>query len=240
VRSDQAGPFFMQQRDDEVYSSAPMLRLLDEQLRVLRPGLQRCAGTHGLALDALCHHEPPDLPMLGCWTSLASRNQHYDGDLLAAAGEPLPFVDEAFELVLVRHALEVAPQPVALLHELIRVLAPGGTLVLTGVHPMGGWSAWVRWRTHGKTPVLQMPWRLGQQLARAGMLIEQVQRIGSVWPGSGVARRNPANALGGGYVLVARKHKQPLTLLRLRPKPVRAPANGQLSPSARRNLTPDS
>lgn len=229
---------FMQQHDDDVYSSAPMLRLLDEQLRVLRPGLQRCFGTHGLALDAFRQHVPPALPLLGCWTSLALRNQRYAGDLLAAAGESLPFVDDAFELVLVRHALEVAAQPAALLHELIRVLAPGGTLVLTGVHPVGGWSAWVRLRTHGKSPALQMPWLLGHQLERSGMLIEQVQRIGSVWPGSGMARRNPANALGGGYVLLARKRRQPLTLVRLRAKPVRVRANAQLSPSVRRNSNP--
>ena len=111
----------MQQRDDEVYSSAPMLRLLDEQLRVLKPGLQRCAGSHGLALDAFRQHAPPALPLLGCWTSLALREQRYEGDLQAAQEASLPFVDDAFELVLVRHALEVASRPAVLLREVIRV-----------------------------------------------------------------------------------------------------------------------
>ncbi|WEN14005.1 methyltransferase domain-containing protein [Rhodanobacter sp. AS-Z3] len=225
----------MQQRGDEVYSSAPMLRLLDEQLRVLTPGLQRCAGTHGLVLDASCCRVPPALPLLGCWTSLALRNPHYEGDVQASASEPLPFVDDAFELVLVRHALEVAPHAADLLGELVRVLAPGGTLVVTGVHPLGGWSAWVHLRTQGKSPSLQLPWRLRLQLERNGMLIEQIQRIGSIWPHAADTRSNPASPLGGGYVLVARKRRQSLPLVRLRPLPGRVPANGQLSPSVRRN-----
>lgn len=228
----------MHQRDDGVYTSAPMLRLLDEQLRVLKPGLQRCSGTHGFVLDAIRCHAAPVLPMLGQWTSLALRGQRYAGDLRAAADEPLPFIDDAFELVLVRHALEVAPQPLALLDELIRVLAPGGTLALTGVHPIGGWSAWVRMRTHGKSPALQLPWRLSHRLEGAGMSIEQTQRIGSIWPGTGSVRRNPASSFGGGYVLVARKQRQPLTLLRSGPRPLRVPASSRLSPSARRGLNP--
>lgn len=228
----------MRQRDDEVYSSAPMLRLLEEQIRVLKPGLQRCAGTHGLALDALHCRPPPALPLLGCWTSLALREQRYDGDLAAAADEPLPFVDDAFDVVLVRHALEVAPHPAALLDELVRVLAPGGTLALTGVHPLGGWSAWIHLRRHGKSPALQLPWRLRHQLERAGMFIEKIQRIGNVWPGTLAARRHPAGLLGGGYVLVAHKRQQPLTLLRLLPARGRVPAPGQLSPSARRHSIP--
>lgn len=227
----------MQQRDDEVYSSAPMLRLLDEQTRVLKPGLQRCAGTHGLLLDASRRHSPPALPMLGSWTSLVLRSEGYGGDLRAAADESLPFVDDAFELVLVRHALELAPQPEALLGDIIRVLAPGGTLALTGVHPLGCWSAWFRWRARGRSPALQMPWRLRRQLEREGLVIERICRIGSIWPGAGVSRRNPASVFGGGYVLVARKHKRPVTLLRSRSPQMRVPAGGQLSPTARRGAS---
>lgn len=233
----EAGPVFMQQPDDEVYSSAPMLRLLDEQIRLLKPGLQRCVGTHGLLLDASCQRAAPGLPMLGCWTSLALRSDGYRGDLLGLADEPLPFVDDAFELVLVRHALELAPQPVALLDEIVRVLAPGGTLALTGIHPVGGWSAWLHWHARGRLPALQMPWRLRGQLQRAGLMVEQVQRFSSVWPGAGAARENPASLLGGGYLLVARKRQRPVTLLRSRPPQMRVTAGGHLSPTARRGAS---
>ena len=225
----------MQQRDDDIYASAPLRRLLDEQTRALKPELQRCFGTHALLLGASLDDVPPALPMLGCWTTLHLENGRYLGDLQAAADEPLPFIDDAFELVLLRHALEVAPLPAALLDEAIRVLAPGGVLALTGVHPFGGWSPWFHWRVRGKSPALQMPWRLRRQLELAGLVIEQVQRVGSVWPGPTATRQTLAGAFGGGYVLVARKRRRLATPLRLRPAPVHVPANGRLSPGTRRS-----
>ena len=152
-----------------------------------------------------------------------------------AADEPLPFIDDAFELVLLRHALEVAPLPAALLDEAVRVLAPGGVLALTGVHPFGGWSPWFYWRMRGKSPALQMPWRLRRRLELAGLMIEQVQRVGSMWPSLAATRQAVAGALGGGYVLVARKRRHLVTPLRLKPAPVRVPTNGRLSPGTRRS-----
>ena len=228
----------MQQRGDEVYSSAPMLRLLDEQTRALKSGLQRCAGTHALLLDVSRGHAAPALPMLGCWTSLVLRRDGYQGDLRATVDESLPFIDDAFDLVLARHALELAAHPVGLLDEIIRVLAPGGVLAVTGIHPLGGWSPWLRWRARGVSPTLQRPWRLRYQLQGAGLMIEQLHRIGSIWPGTGASRQNPANTFGGGYVLLARKHKRPVTLLRSRSSPVRVPSSGRLSLTARRGAPP--
>ncbi|MGY3038521.1 SAM-dependent methyltransferase [Rhodanobacter sp. TND4EL1] len=227
----------MQQRDEELYSSPPMLRLLEDQLKVLKPGLQRCAGTHALLVGASHHGAPPALPLLGCWTSLVLRRHRYGGDLQGAADEPLPFLDEAFELVLVRHALEVAPHPSALLDEAIRVLAPGGALALTGIHPLSFWAPWLHWRRRGGSLALHMPWRLRHRLARAGMTIEQVQRIGSAWPEAGAMRRKPGNPFGGGYVLVARKRTRPAMLVRLRSEKIRVQTNGQLSPTARRGAS---
>jgi SAM-dependent methyltransferase len=224
----------MHQRDDDIYASAPLRRLLDAQQRVLMPELQRCFGTHALLLGAFAADVPPALPMLSCWTTMHLAGRHYRGDVQAATDEPLPFADDAFELVLLRHALEVAPAASALLAEAVRVLAPGGMLALTGVHPFGGWSPWFYWRARGQSRALQMPLRLRHQLQQAGLEIEQLQRVGNVWPGL-TARSISANALGGGYVLVARKRRQMATPLRIRPTAVRVPANGQLSPGTRRS-----
>lgn len=225
----------MHQRDDDIYASAPLRRLLDEQARVLIPELQRCFGTHALLLGASADDAPPALPMLGCWTTLHLGNGRYRGDLQAAADEPLPFVDDAFELVLLRHALEVAPSASALLAEAVRVLAPGGVLALTGVHPLGGWAPWYCWRTRGKSQALQMPWRLGHDLQQAGLEIEQVRRVGRMWPHPTSPGAAAANPFGGGYVLVARKRRRMATPLRIKPVPVRVPANSQLSPGTRRS-----
>lgn len=225
----------MHHRDDDIYASAPLRRLLSEQTRALTPELQRCFGTHGLLLGASADDAPPTLPMLACWTAMHLDDQHYRGDLRAAANEPLPFVDDAFDLVLLRHAIEVAPAASALLAEVIRVLAPGGLLVLTGVHPLSAWSLWLHWRARRRTLALHLPWQLGHKLQLAGMDIEWTRRVGRSWPGLAAVRESPVNALGGGYVLIARKRRRMVTPLRIKPAPVRMPANGRLSPGTRRS-----
>jgi hypothetical protein len=225
----------MHQRDDDIYASAPLQRLLSEQTRVLTPELQRCFGTHGLLLGAASDDVPPTLPMLGCWTTLQLERGRYRGDLQAAADESLPFVDDAFDLVLLRHALEVAPAAPALLAESLRVLAPGGVLVLTGVHPVSAWSAWLRWRTRDRALALQLPWQLSHNLQSAGLDIERVRRVGRFWPSLAAEHGSSVNVLGGGYVLIARKRRRMVTPLRIKPASVRIPANGRLSPGTRRS-----
>ncbi|MEO8998574.1 MAG: methyltransferase domain-containing protein [Rhodanobacter sp.] len=225
----------MHQRDDDIYASAPLRRLLDEQTRVLTPELQRCFGTHALLLGASADDVPPALPMLGCWTTLHLDNDRYRGDLQAVADQPMPFVDDAFELVLLRHVLEVVPSASALLAEAVRVLAPGGVLALTGVHPLSGWAPWYCWRTRGKSQALQMPLRLGHNLQQAGLEIERVRRVGRLWPCLTPPCAAATNPFGGGYVLIARKRRRMATPLRIKPVPVRVPANSQLSPGARRS-----
>ena len=224
----------MLQRDHDIYASAPLRRLLDDQMRVMATDLQRCFGSHGLLLGAAVGDAPPALPWLGCWTRLWVDNSRYRGDLHAATDEPLPFVDDAFDLVLLRHALEVVPAAPALLAEAMRVLAPGGVLVVTGVHPLSGWAPWFYWRARGKRQAMQVPLRLSHSLQQAGLEIERAQRVGCVWP---MATGAPigVNAWGGGYVLIARKRHRMVTPLRIKPVPVRVPASGRLSPGTRRS-----
>ncbi|OOG56258.1 methyltransferase domain-containing protein [Rhodanobacter sp. C03] len=226
----------MLQRDRDIYASAPLRRLLDEQTRVMATDLQRCFGTHGLLLSATINDAPPVLPLLGSWTRLCVSNNRYRGDLHATVDEPLPFVDDAFELVLLRHALEVVPAPSYVLAEAVRVLAPGGVLVVTGVHPLSVWAPWFWWRTRGRQPVLQVPLRLSLGLQQAGLEIERAQRVGRTWPADRpAAGPTGVNAWGGGFVLIARKRRRMATPLRIKPAPVRVPANSRLSPGTRRS-----
>jgi SAM-dependent methyltransferase len=225
----------MLQRDQDIYASAPLRRLLDDQMRAMAPDLQRCFGAHALLVGAAADDAPPARSMFSCWTRLRVDNRQYRGDLQAATDEPLPFVDDAFELVLLRHALEVVAEPSALLADAIRVLAPGGVLVLTGVHPLSGWAPWFYWRARGTRPVLQLPLRLGQIVQRAGLDIERARRVGRFWPGTTAASSAGISAWGGGYVLIARKRHRAATPLRIKPVPMRVPANGQLSPGTRRS-----
>src|SRR5687768_10846049 len=58
------------------------------------------------------------------------------GELSAVADllSGLPFPDEAFDTVVCSQVLEHVPEPQAALAEITRVLAPGGTLLLSAPH----------------------------------------------------------------------------------------------------------
>lgn len=227
----------MRQQDNHIYVSAPLCRLRDAQVQVLTPELQRCAGTHALLLGVANNDTPPSLPMLGCWVRLYLGEGRYEGDVRAALDEPLPFVDDAFDLVLLRHALEVSPAASNLLSDAIRVLAPGGVLALAGVHPASGWSPWLRWQTRGRALRLQWPLRLRRMLRREGFRVELARRVGRGWPGLPASGKATGNTWGGGYVLIARKQRRLITPLRIKSVNVPIPAGGRLSPDVRRAAT---
>jgi len=129
----------------------------------------------------------------------------------------------------------VAPSAAALLAEATRVLAPGGVLVLTGMHLLSAWSPWLYWRTRGRPASWHLPSQLGHQLRKAGLDVTWVRRVGRSWPGLATDRESPISVLGGGYVMIARKRRRMVTPVRIKPTPVRMPANGRLSPGTRRS-----
>lgn len=126
------------------------------------------------------------------------------------------------DVILLRHALEYAVDPEALLAQALRVLAPGGRLLLAGFH---GWSPWramlaQQARRAGEPWRIMPPRRLQQRLTAAGVRIESVARFGPVWPG-------PAVSLGAGgvlapaYLLTARKQRANLSLIATESSPNR-------------------
>jgi SAM-dependent methyltransferase len=223
----------MPQRAHDIYASAPMRGLLADEAVAYLPDLRRCAGSRALLLSAATQDRPPNPPYLGQWVTLNVAQEGLRGDLRASASESLPFVEGAFDLILLRHVLELAPLP---LEEIVRVLAPGGMLVLTGVNPLSGWSPWWLWHTRGGRSRTTSPIRLAARLRRIDLQIERVQRVGRALPLSSKGLGDTSGWLGGGYVLVARK-KGPMSVpTRLRPKPVTAPVRAGLAPGARRNV----
>lgn len=222
---------------DHIYAEAPLRGLQDAQLRVLLPDLQRCAGEHALLITSPGGKSPPALPLLACWTELRVAGSRYAGDLDAAADEPLPFIDDAFDVVWVRHALEVVRQPHAVLQEAVRVLAPGGTLVIAGVHPFSAWAPWFYWTTRGAGSGLHAPLPLMRTLRRTGLDIVSTRRVGRLWPLAGKYGTRGRAPWGGGYVLLARKQRCLVTPLRVVHAPPLRMAASRLSPSARRGTT---
>jgi len=223
----------MLHRDHRIYASAPLRRLADEQTRAMLPDIQRSAGTRALSLGVCADVEVPVLPMIGCWVRMWIAADGYRGDVCATTGAPLPFVDEAFDAVLLRHALESALRPSVLLGEAARVLAPGGVLVVTGIHPVSGWAPWFYWRSRDPW-VLRFPGQLGKRLERRGLQVEWIRRVGRPWPSDTASRTGPFNPCGGGYVLMARKRCRRATPLRILPTRLRV-ASGSLSPGTRRS-----
>lgn len=219
-------------RDRDIYASKAMRGLLAEETAAFATDLQRCTATHALQISAARRDPPPALPTRGAWVRLELSAAAYSGDVRAPADEPLPFVSDAFGLVVLRHALEVAPFAQDLLAEAARVLAPGGMLALTGVHPASGWLPWLLWRSRHQDLALSSPLQLKYWLHGAELDVERSQRVGAIWPAS-VTMQHRGNPLGGGYLVVARKRRSVVMPVRLRPRAATAPV-GSLVPTARR------
>ncbi|MBP1472807.1 methyltransferase domain-containing protein [Frateuria sp. MAH-13] len=223
----------MAERNQDVYDSKPMRGLLAAEAQALAPELQRCAGAYALQVSAIARARPPALPMLDRWVHLHLDGNQGAGDLRMRLDEPLPFLDDAFGLVLLSHALEVASDPPFLLREAARVLAPGGILALTGMHPASGWLPWLLWRRQ-RGVNLESPLRIGHWLRGVELNVERVQRVGPMWPSSAVVPHH-GGPLGGGYLLIARKRRLAAAPIRLRPRAIAATPVAGLAPGARRS-----
>ncbi|MBD8898316.1 methyltransferase domain-containing protein [Rhodanobacter sp. DHG33] len=219
------------QRDRDIHSSAPLRRLRSGQWRSMAPLLQRETGRRALRIGVADDDAVPSLPGV-TWTRLWLAPDGYRGDVRGRVDEPLPFVDEAFDLVWLQHVLEPASQAAALMTEACRVLAPGGVLAVTAVHPLSGWAPWFYWRARGQRQTLQWPWRLRLHLQREGLEFENLRRLGAHRPGAKLAGDS---RWGGAYLLLARKRRRAAIPMKLRPLPARAPVNARLSPGTRRH-----
>ena len=91
---------------------------------------------------AVIAERPPTERLVGCdisrrileTASAAASRVGLEPELVRANVESLPFADADFDVVVCSQVLEHALDPPAVLHELARVLAPGGTLLLSTDH----------------------------------------------------------------------------------------------------------
>ena len=116
-----------------------------------------------------------DAPFVLHALDLSPRMLHRAGTTLRAAGlEPvlrhgdvqsLPYADGVFDFVIAAHVLEHLADPAPALREMVRVLRPGGRLLVC-VTRRSGPGLWVRlrWRTHAVEPEVVDDW-----LRRAGL-----------------------------------------------------------------------
>lgn len=216
----------------DIYASAPLRRLREQQCRALATCLQREPGRHALRIGVASDDAVPALRGVG-WTRLWLDGERYAGDVRGDLGEALPFVDAAFDILWLQHALEPVQPAQALLQESSRVLADGGLLVVTQLHPCSAWAPWYRWHARGGRQTLRSPWWLRHLLRVAGLTIEQQRRVGPAWP-SATGVGGADSRWGGACLLLARK-RIVAPVPSWRPLPVRVPVNARLSPGTRRH-----
>jgi SAM-dependent methyltransferase len=187
----------------------------------LRMGMQ---DTMGGCPDAVAH-----------WVRLHASAGCWIGDVHAAVREPLPFVQDAFALVWLSQVLQFHADAADLLHEAARVTAPGGLLVLSGMHPASTWAPWLTWcmRGTGSRMHLRTPLSWAPVLERAGLDVRDVMRFGQILPRSAKPGRG-SPLLGGGYLLVAQKRDNAVTPLRDVCRVRRSRLQGTLAPGAHR------
>jgi SAM-dependent methyltransferase len=226
----------MFQRDNDIYATAPLRRLLQAQTGFAVANLKSCSGVHGLMVAVAEGQQAPALRHVSHWVQLQIKDDCYVGALRAESREALPFVDDAFDVVVLQHALQPHSSVPEFLLEVARVLAPGGMLMIAGVHPLSAWAPWFHWKSRERRQHLSLPLHLLHVVRTAGLEPERCSRVGTLWPSWRVVRNTTRSRLwGGGYVLLARKPRRIITPLRVKPIPVRLAANGRFSPGTRRN-----
>jgi SAM-dependent methyltransferase len=190
----------MREPESSSWRDANLPRLVEEEWALLADG-----ASPGRSLRVA----PCPLPSTAQALGLHAEPEHRLGGPLSCAEDALPFEDGAWPRVVLQHVIERPGVGRSLLSESVRVLAPGGELVVFGLDPfapgvLGRWLFDALWRRE-VAPV--PPYRLAHVVGLMGLARVSVEGRGPRWrssPGPGGIVR----AGGWGrclYVLRARK-----------------------------------
>jgi demethylmenaquinone methyltransferase / 2-methoxy-6-polyprenyl-1,4-benzoquinol methylase len=148
---------------------------------------------------------------------LARARARFDGgvDLVEASADAMPFADATFDHLTFTYLLRYVDDPASTLHELARVVRPGGTVASLefGV-PSGAWrlpwEAWVQLALPAAGLVLRSGWwEVGRFLGgsiRAFWSAYPLARQVELWRAAGIAEvRAQRLSLGGGVVVWGRR-----------------------------------
>jgi SAM-dependent methyltransferase len=146
-------------------------------LRPLWLALERAlASCRGRVLDIGCGMQPYRAllgPEVSEYVGL-DRLHEFSKPTVVGSVEALPFADASFDVVLSTQVLEHVPEPDRALAESVRVLRPGGRIILTvpGV-----------WPTHEAPHDYWRFTRFGltQLLTQHGIAFDELQKLGGLW-----------------------------------------------------------
>jgi SAM-dependent methyltransferase len=210
------------------FDHALLRDLLNHELAALAPECAGVFGRHGLFIGCdggLSAHI--STPMLGRRTGLhVAAPDQLAGDLRCGVDE-LPFGDESFRLVVLQHVLERIADPRRLCAEVVRVLEPGGVVMITGFAAWGVWRPLLSWLGRRLPPLhYASAWSAGRALARSGVDVYAQRRVGPPRIRAAGARLPLPAPLRPSWLLLARKRNKGLQLrahpVALRPRGVRA------------------
>lgn len=165
----------------------------------------------------------------GCVSLALATEGRLDGALRARA-DRMPFADDSVPRVVLQHALDLRPAPRALLREAVRMLAPGGHLVVFGFDALSPtiWRCRITRRGMRRAVGMNLPARLAQLGAQLGL--SDIHRFGF---SAGDAPVREGGWPRPAYALVARKNARNVIALR-RAAGAKARAVGGLVPAANR------
>jgi SAM-dependent methyltransferase len=196
-------------------------RLLREEQRFAIPLLTGCFGKSGLYVRC-GEAAPAELSgnMLQTVLRLYRDGAHLAGDLRCADAS-LPLLRESIDLVYLLHAIETCPEPLELLMEIERAMAPEGTLLLVGLNPYSLW----RMCWNGLRRPVPGAGRVRALLRESGFEVVQQRGVGPILPwlreqpwiaGPDVGQRDLLSVWRAAYLIQARKRRRGMTPVRPR------------------------
>lgn len=238
----------MDLQSDNIYALPQMQALLSHELTYLAPTLSNTYGQYVLFItpsaSAFLLSSSPLLAML---IELKITTQSTLSGNVICTSDLLPFTNESIAVLLIHHAGELVTDLERFTSELIRVLAPEGTIFILGTNPHSFWRPWLRWKTHNSPFQYHFQslrqWRIS--LAREHIEIFQVRYLGPFFPRpkmhpktvqkQGSLPLRLFSGLRGSYLLLARKRRSILTPIKLSSQLKKTTLQPGLASSASRN-----
>ncbi len=162
------------------------------------------------------------------------------GDLECAA-DSLPFEDDCMQVIVVRHLYDHASATTQTGEELMRILAPGGLMILYDFNPLSSWRIW--WLHQSLQGMSAPNWsandKVRRTIASGGQVSIRRDYLGGSWPlPQSASQRETGRRWHGVCCVEIRKEREASRLLPLAARRRRVVLNPEMAqfPSRRIGL----